>query len=320
MMKINILERGRSTMLSESKTLSNVAEFLDYSFVELVELIHSTKGRILFSGVGKNQFVGKKIAATLNSIGKPSLFLHAGDAIHGDLGTIEKNDILVCLSKSGTSPEIKVLIPLVKGLGITLVGIGSDPNSFMANNSDLYVNIPIEEESCPHDLTPTNSTTAYMALGDSIAMCLLDLTRFSRRDFARFHPGGALGRKLYLKVADIYTHNEKPEVSLKSSIRETILEISKKRLGATVVMDGRSISGIVTDGDLRRLFEKHENFSKLTARDAMSDAPKTINPESYATEALQLMRSNNITQLIVTENDTYLGIVHIHDILREGIV
>ena len=320
MTKVNILEIGKSTFISESKTLSQVASSLDNTFVELVELVHNTKGRVVFTGVGKNQHVGKKIAATLNSIGKPSMFMHAGDAIHGDLATIVQEDILICLSKSGTSPEIKVLIPLIRGLGTTLIGIGSDPNSFLSKNSDLFIDIPIIEESCPHDLTPTNSTTAYMALGDAIAMCLLDLTRFSKQDFARFHPGGALGKKLYLKVADLYPSNEKPMVTLNTSIRDTILEISAKRLGAAVVVEDQRIKGIVTDDDLRRFFSKNEDLSKTTAREAMSDLPKTIGPESYATQALQLMRSNNITQLIVTDNDIYLGFVHIHDILKEGIV
>ena len=320
MTKVNILERGKSTFISESKTLSKVASSLDNTFVELVELVHNTKGRVIFTGVGKNQHVGKKIAATLNSIGKPSLFMHAGDAIHGDLGTIVQEDILICLSKSGTSPEVKVLIPLIRGLGTTLIGVGSDPDSFLSKNSDLFINIPIEEESCPFDLTPTNSTTAYMALGDAVAMCLLDLTRFSKQDFARFHPGGTLGKKLYLKVADLYPLNEKPMVNLSTSIRDTILEISAKRLGVAVVVENQMIKGIVTDGDLRRFFSQNENLAKKTAREAMSDSPKTIGPESYATQALQLMRSNNITQLIVTENDIYLGIVHIHDILKEGIV
>lgn len=320
MMKDNILKRAKDTLISESETLLKVGDSLDEQFTEVIELLSNTKGRIILTGIGKNQFIGQKIAATLNSIGHPSHFMHAGDAIHGDLGAVLPNDVILCLSKSGNSPEIKVLIPLIRSLKVTLIALTSVSDSYLARQSDWCILIPVEHESCPHNLTPTNSTTAYLAIGDAIAMCLLSIKNFSPEDFARFHPGGSLGKKLFLRVDDLYRVNERPLVNLDTPLHETIVEISKKRLGATVVMHNKQIAGIITDGDLRRLLEQHTDLAGLCAKDALSANPKTISADSLAFEALNLMRANNITQLIVTANESYLGIIHIHDILKEGII
>lgn len=320
MNKDNILLTGKNTFFSEAKTLQQIGAELNEEFVQIVQLLEKIKGRVILTGIGKNQFIGKKIAATLNSIGYPSTFMHAGDAIHGDLGTIHQEDIIVCLSKSGDSPEIKVLVPLIKHLKVPLIGLSANPHSFLAKNANYHLHISIEKEACPFNLTPTNSTTAFLAMGDALAMCLMEARQITQDDFARFHPGGTLGKKLYLKVGDLYPMNAKPTVKPDTPIRDTILEISRKRLGATVVVGNDQILGMITDGDLRRLFEKNQELNGLTAADAMSVNPKTIDPDSFAFEALNLMRSNNITQLIVVANDGYLGIIHLHDILKEGIV
>ncbi len=321
MTKENIKETGRSTFLSESQTLIKVAESLDDHFVKTVDLCHKTKGRIILTGIGKNQHVGQKIAATLNSTGSPAIFMHAADAIHGDLGIIQADDLIICLSKSGNSPEIKALIPLLKALNNTVIAVTSVLNSYLARQADHAILLPIDREACPHNLAPTNSTTAFLVFGDALAICLLKLNGFTSEDFARLHPGGALGKRLHLKVSDLYPSNEKPLVRLDTTLQDSILEMSAKRLGATAVLDMNDKPvGIITDGDLRRLLEKSTTLNTLTARDAMCPNPKTIHPEAFATEALDIMRSNNITQLLVVEEDEYLGVIHIHDILREGIV
>lgn len=321
MTKENIKETGKSTFLSEARTLINVAESLDNQFEEAVVLCHQTKGRIIFTGIGKNQYIAQKIIATLNSTGTPSLFMHTADAIHGDLGIVQKDDLIICLSKSGNSPEIKVLIPLLKTLGNNIIAVVSEPESYLAQQALLTIHLPVEEEACPHNLTPTNSTTAFLVFGDALAICLLKMNGFSSDDFARLHPGGSLGKRLYLRVSDLYTLNAKPQVRTDTSIRDSILEISAKRLGATAVLDENDcIKGLITDGDLRRLLENSVDLNILTAQDAMNTDPKIIQPDAFAAEALNLMRSNNITQLLVVDSDKYLGVIHIHDILREGIV
>lgn len=315
-----ILETGRKTFRSEAETLNSVADQLDHTFTQAVKKLLLANGRVVLTGIGKNQFIGKKIAATFNSIGKSALFLHAADAVHGDLGLLNHDDVVIVLSKSGNTSEIKVLIPLLRQLSVFIIGWSTDPASFLALQSDIHLTIPVQRESCPLNLTPTNSTTAFLAMGDAMAMCLMESERFSKDDFARFHPGGAIGKKLYLKVHDLYPLNEKPLVHPETSLRETILEISKKRLGATAVADEQGIRGIITDGDLRRLFEQGGDLSARKAADAMTRGPKTIHPGAFAFEALERMRANNITQLIVCDKSTYLGMVHLHDILKEGII
>lgn len=314
------IEAGRKTLVSEAETLNTLAEKLDQNFSLAVQKLIGISGRVVLTGVGKNQFIGKKIASTLNSIGVSSFFMHAGDAVHGDLGMLTADDIAICLSKSGNTPEIKALTPLIKDLGVFLIGISTQPDSHLGKQADLHIYVPVKRESCPLDLTPTNSTTAFLAIGDALAMSLLEAGTFSREDFARFHPGGSLGKTLYLKVSDLYLLNERPAVTPETSIHDTILEISMKRLGATAVLSGDKIKGIITDGDLRRLFQKNHDLKNLSASDALSENPRCISPDAHAFEALALMRSNNITQLLVTEGEQYLGIVHIHDILKEGIV
>ncbi len=321
MIKENIRENGRSTILSEARTLTQVAEAIDDNFVRLVELCYKIKGKIIFTGIGKNQHIGQKIAATLNSTGTPSFFMHATDAIHGDLGIVQKEDLVICLSKSGNSEEIKSLIPLVKALGNKVFAMVSDPESYLAKQADLTIYLPVKEEACPHNLAPTNSTTAFLAFGDALAITLLKLRGFTADDYAKLHPGGSLGKKLYMKVSDLYLLNEKPQVFASTSLHDSIIEISAKRLGATAVLDHKdNLLGIITDGDLRRLLGRFSEPNTLTARDAMSSKPKTIIPGAFAIEALNLMRSNNITQLLVVEKNKYLGVIHIHDILKEGII
>lgn len=321
MAKENIRARGQSIFLSEANTLTKVAESLDDHFVKVVELCYQNKGRIILTGIGKNQHIGQKIAATLNSTGTPGLFMHAGDAIHGDMGVIQKEDLIICLSKSGNSLEIKTLIPLIKAMGNQIIGVVSDPESYLAKQAGLTICLPVEEEACPHKLTPTNSSTTFLVFGDALAICLLRLKGFSSDDYALLHPGGSLGKKLHLRVSDLYILNGKPQVWLTTSFQESILEISAKRLGATAVLDKDNIlQGIITDGDLRRLLEKTGELNAMTAKHVMSANPITIGPKAFAQEALNLMRANNITQLLVVENSRYLGVIHIHDILKEGIV
>lgn len=321
MTKENIIDTAKFTFLSEARTLEKIAESLNNRFEEAIKLCHQTEGRIIFTSIGKNQFIAQKIIATLNSTGTPSLFMHAADAIHGDLGIVQKDDLIICMSKSGNSPEIKVLIPLLRSMGNKIIGVVSDPDSFLALQSDLAVHLPVEKEACPHNLTPTNSTTAFLVFGDALAICLLKLNGFSSDDFARLHPGGSLGKKLYLRVSDLYVLNAKPQVQTQTSIHESILEISAKRLGVTAVLDKNMLlKGIITDGDLRRLLENSGDLNKVKAIDAMSENPKTISPNAFAAEALDMMRSNNITQLLVVDSEQYLGVIHIHDILKEGIV
>jgi arabinose-5-phosphate isomerase len=316
-----ILSGARETLLTEGKALLDLAHSLDENFADLVERIHSSKGRLIISGVGKSAHIAQKICATLNSIGTSSVFLHAADALHGDLGILGDQDLVLFISKSGNTPEIKVLIPQIRVLGNSILAMVSDPGSYLESQAEITVHLPFPAEACPNNLIPTTSTTLQLALGDALAICLLKLKGFSASDFARLHPGGALGKRLYLRVADLYHTNEKPLVGLSDTIRTVIMEITSKRLGATAVADHQDkIAGIITDGDLRRMMEKHADTRAITAAMIMSAKPKSISPDEPAATALELMRRNSITQLLVMKDDQYLGVIHIHDILREGIV
>ncbi len=317
----SVLVNALDTIRLEAESVTMLMKYIDASFIEAVRVIHESKGRVVVSGIGKSAVIAQKIVATFNSTGTPSLFMHAADAIHGDLGMIQPDDVAIVISKSGNSPEIKVLVPLIKNFGNPVIGICGTETSYLATKADIFLNTTVEKEACPHNLAPTTSTTAQMVMGDALAVCLLNLKGFTEKDFARYHPGGALGKRLYLRVGDMSDVNEQPKVKPGSSLREIIYEISGKRLGATAVInDDESIAGIITDGDLRRMLEKHENPAQLQAADILSANPKTIEAGELATEALALMRSNNISQLVVTKEGRYAGMLHIHDLMREGII
>ena len=317
----NIKNIARDVLLNESRAVENLINFIDNDFEACVREIYQSKGRVVVTGVGKSAIIANKIVATFNSTGTPALFMHAADAIHGDLGMIQNQDIVICLSKSGNTPEIKVLVPLLKRRGSKLVALVSNTNSYLAQQADYVLNATIGEEACPNNLAPTTSTTVHLAMGDALAICLLELRNFSSEDFAQFHPGGALGKQLYLKVSDIYTHNPQPKVSPESSLKDVILEISSKRLGATSVVDDQNhLLGIVTDGDLRRMLEKGGDINLLKAKDIMTRGPKTIDRDEFAVRALQVMQEKNITQLIVLDEEKVAGFIHLHDLLKEGIV
>lgn len=305
----------------EAQAIEQLTHFINDDFVAVVELILKSKGRVVITGIGKSAIVAQKIVATLNSTGTPSIFMHAADAIHGDLGNIQKDDVVICISKSGSTPEIKVLAPLVKSFDNTLVAITGDVNSFLAKQAHFVLNTFVETEACPNNLAPTSSTTAQMAMGDALAVCLLKQRGFTSKDFAKYHPGGALGKKLYLRVEDISSQNEKPVVNSNQTLKEVIVEISSKRLGVAAVVDNNKLIGIVTDGDLRRMLGKDLDINQLTVKDIMSTSPKTIQQNSLAIEALHYMEDKSISQLLVVdENNAYLGVIHLHDLLREGII
>ena len=315
-----IIPTALRTLQLQADSIRYLAAFINEDFVKAVERVAVNSGRLVVSGIGKSAIIAQKIVATLNSTGTPSIYMHAADAIHGDLGMIQKDDIVLVISKSGDSPEIKVLLPLVKGFGNLIIGMTGNIQSFLANNCDILLNTTVQHEACPNNLAPTTSTTAQMVMGDALAVCLMELKGFNSQDFAKFHPGGTLGKKLYLRVVDILAP-QRPCVQLDSSVKEVIVEITKNRLGATAVVDNNNqICGIVTDGDLRRMLEKSDSFSMFTAKDIMSKLPKQIASDSLAAEAFELMRKNNINQLLVTENDSYVGVVHIQDLIREGII
>ena len=305
----------------EAHAIEHLTHFINDDFVAVVELILISKGRVVITGIGKSAIVAQKIVATLNSTGTPAIFMHAADAIHGDLGNIQKDDVVICISKSGSTPEIKVLVPLVKSFDNKLIAITGNPDSFLGKQAHFVLNTFVETEACPNNLAPTSSTTAQMAMGDALAVCLLHQRGFTDKDFAKYHPGGALGKKLYLRVADIFTQNEKPQVSPTQSLKEVIIEISKKRLGVAAVVDNNKLVGVVTDGDIRRMLEKNLDINLVTAKDIMGTSPKTIQQNSLAIEALHYMEDKSISQLLVVdENNTYLGVIHLHDLLREGII
>jgi arabinose-5-phosphate isomerase len=318
--KISIFETAINTLQLESQAILNLIPNINDDFAEAVEVIRTSKGRVIVTGIGKSAIIAQKIVATFNSTGTPSIFMHAGDAIHGDLGMIQKDDIVICISKSGNTPEIKVLAPLLKQGGNFLIGMVGQQDSDLARLSDLNLNVYVEKEACPNNLAPTTSTTAQLAMGDALAVCLLHSREFNEEDFAKYHPGGALGKRLYLKIGELTLKNQKPEISPDASVKDVIVEISRNRLGAVVVVENTQILGIITDGDIRRMLEKYSNLQDLTARDIMSKNPKVVDREMLAIEALQIIKTNNITQLLVMQNNSYYGLVHLHDLLQEGII
>lgn len=320
-MSDNILQRARKTFQLEADALNEVQLLLNDDFKQAVLLIHNCAGRVVFSGIGKSALVAQKIVATFNSTGTPSIFMHAADALHGDLGMVQESDVVIMLSKSGYSPEIKALVPLVKNFGNKLIAIVGNTNSYLAQQADLVLNTTVNQEACPNNLAPTSSTTAQMVMGDALATCLMDLKGFKDDDFAKFHPGGTLGKKLYLSVADVFPGNERPMVYENQSLKEVIVEITQKRLGVTaVVNEQKELVGIITDGDLRRMLEKNTDIEGTVAQNIMTRDPKTIEAGELAVSALDLMRRNSITQLAVVEGKRFLGIIHIHDLLKEGLI
>lgn len=305
---------------NESIAIKNLIPLLDNSFSQVVQLMLQSKGTIVFSGIGKSAIIAQKIAATMNSTGTSSVFMHAADAIHGDLGIIRENDLVVILSKSGETPEIKVLVPLIKLRGNTIIAIVGNRDSYLAKQADYILDVTVDSEGIPGNLAPTSSTTAQLVMGDALALCLMKCRGFSNADFAKFHPGGALGKQLYLRVEDLYKNNEKPEVGPDDSLTQVIIEMTKKRLGAAAVTDHGNLIGIITDGDLRRMLLKHADIEHVKAREIMTPDPKTINESDLVADALHKMRNNSITQLPVLRNGTYVGVIHLHDILKEGVL
>jgi len=321
MQHIAIREIAKQTLSIEAGSIMELREFIDDTFVEVVRVLNEMKGRLVVSGIGKSAIIGQKIVATLNSTGTPSIFMHAADAIHGDLGMVQQDDIVMIISKSGESPEIKVLITLIKNLGNKLIAMVGNLNATLALGADLVLNTTVSQEACPNNLAPTSSTTAQLAMGDALAVCLMEVKGFSSSDFAKFHPGGSLGKKLYLRVSDLSKLNERPAVNQNSSLKDVIVEITKKRLGLTAVLnDDGMLTGVITDGDLRRMLEKGNDINHATAKDIMGIHPKTIEGDALAVDVLDRMRKNNITQLIVIEENQYAGVIHLHDLIREGII
>ncbi|WP_212000895.1 SIS domain-containing protein [Chitinophaga sp. HK235] len=318
---INIGTVAKRTIAMEAAAINDLQQFIDADFERVVELVAQCEGRLVVTGIGKSAIIAQKIVATLNSTGTQALFMHAADAIHGDLGMIRQEDIVLCISKSGTSAEIKVLVPLVKNFGNILVAMVGNTNSFLAQEADYILNTSVSQEACPNNLAPTTSTTAQLAMGDALAVCLIEWHGFTAADFAKFHPGGALGKKLYLKVADLSKLHQAPSVLLTSTLREVIVEISSKMLGVTAVLDEKGgLQGIITDGDLRRMLEKNVSTGEVTAKDIMSVNPKAIQQNELAINALEMMRQHDITQLLAMDGERYSGIIHLHDLIREGII
>jgi len=319
-MNHDIQKIAKQVIKEESEAISNLINHIDEDFSAAVETILKSKGRLIVTGIGKSANIATKIVATLNSTGTPAVFMHAADAIHGDLGIVQKDDVVMCISKSGNTPEIKVLIPLVKSLGNPLIANVGNKESFLAKQADYVLDSTVSKEACPNNLAPTSSTTAQLVIGDALAVSLLEMRGFSDRDFAKYHPGGALGKQLYLRVEDLCSQNEKPQVELNANIRNIIIEISSKRLGATAVIDNGILKGVITDGDIRRMMQKYEDVDPLTAVDIMSSNPLTVDKNQLAVDALKLMKEKNITQLLVTDDKSYFGVIHLHDILKEGIL
>ena len=315
-----ILNTAKNTILSESIAIAKLVDFLDDNFVETVDIIYNSKGRLVITGIGKSAIIAQKIVASLNSTGTPSLFLHASEAIHGDLGMVQPGDIVICISKSGNSPEIKVLVPLLKRFGNKLIAITGNTTSFLGKEADYVLNTYVESEACPNNLAPTNSTTAQLVMGDAIAVCLMEMRNFTSEDFAKYHPGGALGKKLLYRVRDMLDTTHKPIVAPDANIKNVIVEISEKRLGVTAVVDKDKVIGIITDGDIRRMLNKSEIISGLTALDIMTKNPKMIKSTDLVSDALNILEDFSITQLVVVDNGEYKGVLHLHDILKEGIV
>jgi arabinose-5-phosphate isomerase len=321
MNKNDIQNIALRTIVTEASAIRALGDFIDEGFELVVRRLADLKGRLVVSGIGKSAIIGQKIVATLNSTGTPSLFMHAADAIHGDLGMIREEDAVMVISKSGNSPEIKVLVPLIRNLGNTLIGMVGNLDSFLAQHSDHVLNTTVDQEACPNNLAPTTSTTAQMVMGDALAVCLMELKGFSPEDFARYHPGGTLGKKLYLQVGELAAQNQRPEVREDSPLKKVIVEITEKRLGVTAVLDGKgSLTGVITDGDLRRMLEKGGDLDKLVAADIMTRGPKTIDAATLAVDALDRMKKSDITQLLVTDEGRFAGVIHVHDLIREGLL
>ena len=315
-----IIQTAKETILLESAAIANLAKLLDENFEKAVNFILNSNGRVIVTGIGKSANIATKIVATFNSTGTPAVFMHAADAIHGDLGNVQKNDTVICLSKSGNTPEIKVLVPLIKNYGNKIIAITGNIDSFLGKSADFPLNTFVEKEACPNNLAPTTSTTAQLVMGDALAVCLQDLRGFTKKDFAKYHPGGALGKRLYLRVSDLIKNNQIPKVNVSDSIAKVILEISEKRLGVTAVLENEKIVGIITDGDLRRMLSKTTNINHFTAKDVMGKNPKTVQENTMAIAALEKLESNNITQiLVVNAQEKYIGVVHLHDLIKEGI-
>jgi arabinose-5-phosphate isomerase len=321
-MNESVTKTALRTIELEAESIAELAQYINEDFEKAALTIAHCNGRVIVSGVGKSGIIAQKIVATLNSTGTPSLFMHAADAIHGDLGMIQKDDVIMLISKSGESEEIKVLIPLIKNFGNPLIGMGGNSQSYLSRNADYFLNTTVSQEACLNNLAPTSSTTAQLVMGDAIAVCLMELRGFNGNDFARIHPGGNLGKRLYLRVKDLYMASAKPMVKRTASLREVIVEITEKRLGATaVISDEGLIEGIITDGDLRRMLEKSESLQNITAQNILTLNPKAINADELAVNALEKLRTHDISQLIVIDNNQkYLGILHLHDLVREGIV
>ncbi|MDA9316326.1 KpsF/GutQ family sugar-phosphate isomerase [Polaribacter sp.] len=318
----SIIDTAKETILIESNAIANLTNLLDDNFTNAITFMLASKGRVIVTGIGKSANIANKIVATLNSTGTPAIFMHAADAIHGDLGNVQKDDVVICISKSGNTPEIKVLVPLIKNYGNKIVAITGNIDSFLGKNADFPLNTFVEKEACPNNLAPTTSTTAQLVMGDAIAVCLLKLNNFSSKDFAKYHPGGALGKQLYLRVSDLIKNNQVPTVLENDSIAKVIVEISEKRLGVTAVLNAQNaIVGIITDGDIRRMLSKSTKIDDFTAKDIMGKNPKTILDSAMAVEALERLENNNITQILVTDTaNKYIGVVHLHDLIKEGIL
>jgi|TARA_B110000902_G_scaffold110045_1_gene129887 arabinose-5-phosphate isomerase len=315
-----ILETAKKTILLESSAIANLANLLDENFENAVNFILNANGRVIVTGIGKSANIATKMVATFNSTGTPAIFMHAADAIHGDLGNVQENDVVICLSKSGNTPEIKVLVPLIKNYGNKIIAITGNTDSFLGKNSDFPLNTFVEKEACSNNLAPTSSTTAQLVMGDALAVCLQDLRGFSSKDFAKYHPGGALGKRLYLRVSDLIKNNQTPTVDIDSSIAKVIVEISEKRLGATAVLENKKLVGIITDGDIRRMLTKTTDINHFTAKDIMGKDPKTVSQDAMAIEALEKLERDSITQILVVDaQGKYAGVVHLHDLIKEGI-
>lgn len=315
-----IIDSAKNTIHVEAEAIAALSNRINNDFAKIVVHILNLKGRVIITGIGKSAIIAQKIVATFNSTGTPAIFMHAADAIHGDLGMIQRDDLVMCISKSGNTPEIKILTPLLKQSENILIGMVGDTQSYLAKQADYIIDTTVETEACPHNLAPTTSTTAQLVMGDALAVCLLNSREFSMADFAKYHPGGSLGKRLYLKVADLAAHNEKPFVDPHTPVRAVLVEITKNRLGAVAVVHSNQIKGIITDGDIRRMMENHNSIENLSAADIMGHNPRSIDKNELAVHALELMRNNNITQVLVTSNGMYAGIVHLHDLLKEGII
>ncbi|MEP3373715.1 MAG: KpsF/GutQ family sugar-phosphate isomerase [Maribacter dokdonensis] len=315
-----IIGLAKKTIETERDAIAQLSSLLTDDFASIVNCIIQAKGRVIISGIGKSAIIATKIVATLNSTGTPAIFMHAGDAIHGDLGTVQDNDVVICISNSGNTPEIKMLVPLIKRGTNKLIAMTGNTDSFLAKQADYILNTHVEKEACPNGLAPTTSTTAQLVMGDALAIVLLEIKGFTSSDFAKYHPGGSLGKRLYLRVSDLVSKNQVPSVQQDEEVKKVIVEISKKMLGVTAVLNGEKVVGIVTDGDIRRMLNKHDNIKGLTAKDIMTTNPKTISANTLAIKALEQMQKKGISQLLAMDNDTYIGVIHLHNLINEGIL